>query len=668
MEPLDRVAKTPTRIPRPTSPAASPRTPSIRAVPYSAITRVRTASMMEGSYSPLSWPFPRTADCSSPYERLQSRDHSATAKQPDNGKDTELRTMCPQAAASVSSRATTVETLHTVKYGLSRTNRRTSPSLDSVETQICEPRNGGSIDTGLTSAGAHGLQPMADLPERPMTPTPYSVLRKVSEESPALVTQHCKATHRQSATITTQGPVNAICLKPQGVIGDAACIPVPRDEQGRVISLLHRPPKTGNPRNDPQRARMFTAPTSSTRAERGSSDDGAITNKPGATTVPGLKSLGTAKYAPTARPPSRSGSTYSRRPMTLQSEIPDLESLRLGPRIRHSRLPLSPSMAVNGVRSVPESTKKLWTAVGRSRKIMLASAVLLELSILNLVAGVTAVTTSYIEHGHVATGLAAWAAVSGVFTLTSGAMLGLAFLRYRKMNKELVSGESWIEMHLRSRPLPPRPQSEERRQDNGATEAWNRFVQDHEQLRRYVELLESRIGALEEGQPNMGQGRKEPETDANGGESDAPSGKMERALNAPRNTADSGSRTGDGTPKTSRSKVGDSLSRRQLLQPDDSVAEHESWQGGNSEATISKSDTKASIITELCEAVTEGYSPLSEQMPAGSPQLPQTPDKCTSSARPRGNAFYHLALPGRATTPRRLEHLVDDSGSSKRDI
>ncbi|KAL2149198.1 hypothetical protein VTH82DRAFT_8546 [Thermothelomyces myriococcoides] len=311
-------------------------------------------------------------------------------------------------------------------------------------------------------------------------------------------------------------------------------------------------------------------------------------------------------------------------------------------------------MGVNGARNVPESTKKLWTAVGWSRKIMLVSAILLELSILSVVAGVTAVATSHAEHGRAAIGLAVWAAVSGAFTLTSGAVFGLAFLRYRKINKELVSGETWIEMHHRSRPLPPRPQSEEYKQDNGATEAWNRFVQDHEQLRRYVELLESRIGALEDGPPNVGQGRKAPDVDANRGRSEPNSGELERVLNVPGDQTNSGSRPADGTPIASRSNVGDSLSRRKLLQQDDSVTEHESWQGGNdeaNEATISKSDTRASIITELCESVTEGYSPLSEQMPFGSPQLHRTPNDCaTSDGRPSGNALHHVALPRMVAT------------------
>ena len=73
-----------------------------------------------------------------------------------------------------------------------------------------------------------------------------------------------------------------------------------------------------------------------------------------------------------------------------------------------------------------------------------------------------------------------WAAVSGVFVLTSGALLGVALLWYRKRNEDLVLGEGWVEMHLRSRPLPPRPQREERNQQNWATKARKKFAQDRD--------------------------------------------------------------------------------------------------------------------------------------------------------------------------------------------
>jgi hypothetical protein len=279
--------------------------------------------------------------------------------------------------------------------------------------------------------------------------------------------------------------------------------------------------------------------------------------------------------------------------------------------------------------------------------MMLTSAVLLELSILNVVSSVTALVVTHIENGHVGLGLVAWAAVSGVFVLTFGGLLGIAFLQYRKMTEDLVSGESWIEMNLRSRPLPPRPQSEERRQDNGATEAWQKFVQDHEQLRRYVEFLESRIGVLEEGRPNAVQQYNDgPHADDSGTGSNAACHNMDSSmLQTPRGGNTSGD-AGDKTPMPKKLSASGSLSRRQLLHPDDATIGPESWQHSDSDGAIPKSDTKTSILTELCEAVTEGYSPLSEQMPRGSPRIRQDTNNNTPSVRSR-STLRHFVLPGR---------------------
>jgi hypothetical protein len=405
--------------------------------------------------------------------------------------------------------------------------------------------------------------------------------------------------------------------------------------------------------NEPQPVLLYAGPSSTTQAEYGSSDGGTASGPEGIVILQPVEAAETAETPAADGASAKNNNLHSRRPTTVGSVIPDLESLRRGPKLRHSRLPLSPSMAANAGRSVPKSTKKLWTALGRLRKMMLASAILLEISIVGSVSSITAVIVTHIEHGYPGVGLVAWAAVSSVFVLTFGALLVIAFLQYRKMNKDFVSGENWIEMHLRSRPLPPRPQSEERRQDNGATEAWQKFTQDHKQLRRYVEFLESRIGVLEEGQPRTNQGHGGPNVDITAAGNHASSTLQSNTIGQPSqgDVYDNGS---DDTPKATKLNIGGSLSRRQLLQPEDSVTEPESWQGSERNGTVPKSDTKASILTELCEAVTEGYSPLSEQMPRGSPHVPQTPDGHTPSARQRGHqSLRHLVLPGRAANQQR---------------
>jgi hypothetical protein len=51
-------------------------------------------------------------------------------------------------------------------------------------------------------------------------------------------------------------------------------------------------------------------------------------------------------------------------------------------------------------------------------------------------------------------------------------------------------------------------------------------------------------------------------------------------------------------------------------------------------------------LTELCEAVTEGYSPLSEHMPGGSPHIRQDTNDNTPSV-PSRSTLRHFVLPGR---------------------
>ncbi len=335
----------------------------------------------------------------------------------------------------------------------------------------------------------------------------------------------------------------------------------------------------------------------------------------------------------------------------IQEPNPDLESLRRGPRLRHNRLPPSPSMAVKAGRGIPESTKQLWTGVGRSRKMMIASAVLLELSVLGFVSSVTAVIVSQAERGHPGTGLVAWAAVSSVLVVASGGMLVMAFLQHRNTNKELVSGENWIEMHLRSRPLPPRPRGDQRQHDNGATEAWQKFAVDHEQLRHYVEFLEGRIGVLEEGRSNANQDQQDDGPNAGvlriDRNNNTAASTENNSIGQPSGSNSARKQMDDTTPKAKKQNVGGSLSRRQLLEPDESAAEPDSWQESERDGTLPKSDTKASILTELCEAVTEGYSPLAEQMPRASLHIPQTPENTTPPASHRGNALRPLVLPGK---------------------
>ncbi|KAK4234988.1 hypothetical protein C8A03DRAFT_46785 [Achaetomium macrosporum] len=665
---LDSASKSPTRIPRPTFMATSPRTLSIRAVPYNHTDQVASASRTSGRYSPSSWPLPKSVESSSLELWLATTPRRKAQSDNDAMKRAESIRSGHRATASAASSLTATDSiLQTARDEVSRGHVRAEASFHSVETQIYAPRPGDSSMPAECSrpSSAKGplLEPAAEVPERPMTPTPYSVLRKISETShlenedgslkpeddqhPVPQLENQENMHLESASLDPEDSVTGDRSDKdtggweRATRLDVACsTPILRDEEGRVLSRMHPPFRSSGPSNRAGHGQDTNASgTGSAQAEYGSSDIGTATGA-----SQGIIVLGSAEDTEAAAgvgTSTRNISPHSRRPTTVQDDIPDLESLRRGPRIRHSRLPPSPSMAANAGGSIPRSTKELWGVLGRLRKMMLASAILLELCILNLVSSVTAVIVTHIEQGYAGVGLVAWAAVSAVFVLTFAGLLGIGFLQYRKMSNDLVSGENWIEMHLRSRPLPPRPQNEQRKQDSGATEAWQKFVQDHEQLRRYVEFLESRIGVLEEGRQTAGQQNNGSKADPTG-TGDSAASNIENNICFP-----SQPHNGDDAPKQ-KTVLRGSLSHRRLLQPEGSVTESKSWGDCVHNGVIPNSDTKTSILTELCEAVTQGYSPLSEQMHGRSSPFPQSPNNDTSSARPRGNTLRHLTLPSRA--------------------
>ncbi|KAK4133772.1 hypothetical protein BT67DRAFT_382230 [Trichocladium antarcticum] len=281
-------------------------------------------------------------------------------------------------------------------------------------------------------------------------------------------------------------------------------------------------------------------------------------------------------------------------------------------------------MAANHAWELPESTREMWSITRRSRNTAIVSAVFLELSVLSFVASVTAMVMSRMERGGPVAGTIVAAVVSGAFAVAFGVLLWFSILQYRKMSKDVVSGETWIEMHRRARPLPARPDGEERQQDNAATQAWQKFTQDHAQLRRYVEYLEGRVGVLEDSQP------------ANASQCNESNAGATRASSS----ANGVDEDGGSTPKaTARNfKVGGSLSRRELLKREDTSTEHDNWRDSGSRAAIPQSDTRTSILTELCAAVTE-YSPLSEQMPRGPGHFGQASNENTPSVRPRTNTL-----------------------------
>ncbi|KAL2128108.1 hypothetical protein VTI74DRAFT_9645 [Chaetomium olivicolor] len=364
--------------------------------------------------------------------------------------------------------------------------------------------------------------------------------------------------------------------------------------------------------------------------------------------------------------------------------MPDISDIRRGPVLRINRLPPSQSAATAAGRGLPKETREMWAIIPRMRKILMVWFVFFEVSLLNAVSSITTVIVSSIERGSPSAGVTAWAVTSGVFVVTFGILLGVAYRQYRNVDSEIASSEEWIEMHLRCRPLPPRPAAEEQdKSDTGAEDAWHKFSRDNQELRKYIEFVENRIAVLEEQKNNA-----EEATATNHSGDPSLSGSTNTPIGQAV-TKDSSSSDSDKTIRPAkklphkRSSV--SLARQTLLQADNSANyggkpsssswsttqhnNHNSYKDcGTDGATLPKSSTETSILTELCEAVTatEGYSPLAEQhmMPSRASVIytPQTPnavvDRLSSASTSESVSQSSTPSgPGRTVTPLR-RHLT----------
>ncbi|KAK3331877.1 hypothetical protein B0T19DRAFT_87856 [Cercophora scortea] len=336
------------------------------------------------------------------------------------------------------------------------------------------------------------------------------------------------------------------------------------------------------------------------------------------------------------------------RPSTANGTLrPDLGSIRRGPTIRHYRFPTLPSMTTTEACFVPAGDASETWQVGCWRTGVLVSMCMLQLSIMSTVASATVCITS---PRRPETGSLIWTTVSAAFTASLAVLFYISVRNYRRITRKNAGAESWIEMHHRSRrALPPRPGTAagERASDNAAAmENWRAFASDEERLRRYVEGLEHRVAALKEAQvvANVGgdqRGDSQVRSDVFvrrdaladegvGGNCKSPVPASERT------TADfdiggsddddeddddghDGHTDGSVTPKARDLNRGLSVSRRNLLGSQGNMSEPDSHDPDQDAVPVS--DTKASILTELCAAVTEPYSPLSRASSGMSPQV-----------------------------------------------
>ncbi|KAL2265940.1 hypothetical protein VTJ83DRAFT_5292 [Remersonia thermophila] len=537
MLPCGSTATPPSRIPRPTfmeNLPSSPRPPSIRRVPYGYMERPSTAPGLGGNYSPSSWPFPKqnptmsTSRNSKPSAGVENVTESDSNV--DNLTDAGTAQRGLRSATSGSSDDTITQGRYqAAREGAPRTSMSVSFSQDPIATDVYLPVRSLAVlgerpDDGI-KAHRYG-ELVADIYQRPLTPTPYSTLRKVSEVTEpeseagfghevhhedaslasqrkpsgpmAIVTPHGSPAHVgfcEGARATSTSQSVTLALPPAAVVRDG----------GRVTSRAHPLPWVSAPSALSVSA-VGTLANSSTEAVYGGSEGGAAGADP-------MGNPFTAPVAGTSRIVSGASSLRrafagfcSMRPVAAHEDI-ELANLRRGPTVRHAPLPASSNAALNAGLPVSESTACLWTGIDRSRKLMEVSRVLLLLAVLSLVASVTAMSVKTADGKPTTHGFIAWAIVSGVLLVTFAGLLVLGAWQRRESTRNAVSREAWIGENVRSRPLPKPPGSAtatEQKTNNPhdastSDEAWNKAAADHERLRRYVELLETRIAALEDG-------------------------------------------------------------------------------------------------------------------------------------------------------------------------
>ncbi|KAK0615728.1 hypothetical protein B0T17DRAFT_353179 [Bombardia bombarda] len=570
--------------------------------------------------------------------------------------------------------------------------------------------NGGSNGRGRAKSvtDSSPIPPsLSDIPERSVSPTPYSP------------TGLKESDHKQDegdSTITTLGHTSILASVPENHSIGRRVSTTTTHSRGRLSSatLQGKEPRMSRSlarwsKETQQKlnegADAAAAVAEQFRSSASPSLEGIIIFDPAESTLPpGSANSPEAAQGPTIQTAQNKNSSIrsrlSRRLSRLSANTahPNIDSIRRGPKIRHNRIASKAILCVDpftgvgmrGEAGVSGTTICVGGGAGgsdghsnhpstfcstfsRVRTIVLVSVCLLQLSIVAFVAGITTSITSSTARGSVDIGTIVWTTMGGVLTVLFAVIFTFAILRYRNMYKQQLGGDSnetWIEMHHRSRALPPRPSptaddsaggdTKTSGGDVGATEAWAKFAKDHERLRRYVECLEHRIGALKEEQsilhPRNGDGREEAEEDddatvrqyrrdtvdtscpvrnknqkrdsgiaaaktsssksgggSNGGDSADSSPSSVTATPQPKTTPKS-------SPASYLAKRNGSVSQRNLLKHSatNSVSSLTSSSinldddnNGDDNNILPLSGTKTSILTDLCDAVMEPYSPLS---------------------------------------------------------
>ncbi|KAK3401768.1 hypothetical protein B0T20DRAFT_347115 [Sordaria brevicollis] len=221
--------------------------------------------------------------------------------------------------------------------------------------------------------------------------------------------------------------------------------------------------------------------------------------------------------------------------------LPNIDSIRRGPKIRHHRVIPEPGAGgiaparsgiippVNTLADLailggngsgnklhdleeqdPEQQERTQRVIRLQRWLIPVSFGMLQVSIISFVASI-AVFATRTSQSPISAGIIAWVSISTVLLVSSLATLVIGACALGRLRKQQTGEDPWIEMHRLARALPPRPPAEKdgdktdkkgkglAKEDKAATEeAWKKFADDQEQLRKYVEKLEQEILDIKE--------------------------------------------------------------------------------------------------------------------------------------------------------------------------
>ncbi|KAK3942594.1 hypothetical protein QBC46DRAFT_425655 [Diplogelasinospora grovesii] len=343
------------------------------------------------------------------------------------------------------------------------------------------------------------------------------------------------------------------------------------------------------------------------------------------TPKPGPKALAEVAASPEtitgSETPTPIPSRTARRPAPGTS---DIESTLHDPKIHDSGLgPMSSETTdvESQTRATPAEIKK------RSKRLRLLAfgwtfVFLLTLTCLGAAIRVMAAETRQFVVGH-NMALVAWVSISVALGISACTMTATSIINYRRYRKTHGNGEDWIEMENQ-------PGGNDNDHAPEPAQEISRFARANE---RFCNFVESRFGSLSDPTQNSQGANDDNKPTATGVENSVFDGTTELGNDTVISTA------------AAKEDNDDSESRHRLSVPVITVSDHDSQSNNkNRHGAVTRGDTKAKMMPELCEVVMEPYSPLAGKQNGTPPHNRASGDE--------DERCYFLA-PGRAVTEQR---------------